>query len=234
MILLALPMRDLLLSQKVSKSWQNLIEKSVRLKRALFLTPAACGTVSYVDWRYDDKDMLTSLNLGEHLRGQNKDQLPVPYQAHWGRRRDDVGKYRVFLNPLLAVAFPFLSDKAVFGPDSYAKISKAIQWPKASWRKMYFTQPPVSLSVVETDSEDSQGSEGSARGEWTVTTVTEYENGKGLTMEELMEQLDDRDELVWVEGRGLWQDWRGPKDLEKVMMGGKEETGVKVESNEIA
>lgn len=48
MILLNVDMKTLLLSQRVSRSWQRLISTSIHLRRALFMEPVACGTVSYV------------------------------------------------------------------------------------------------------------------------------------------------------------------------------------------
>jgi hypothetical protein len=54
-ILMHLPMRDLLLATRVSKTWHNIIYGSIALRRALFFEPVSCGTVSYLDWRYDDK-----------------------------------------------------------------------------------------------------------------------------------------------------------------------------------
>jgi hypothetical protein len=51
-ILLKLPMKDLLMSQKVCRTWMWLIHGSLPLCRALFLAPAAYPNISYLDWRY--------------------------------------------------------------------------------------------------------------------------------------------------------------------------------------
>ena len=45
MILYELPPLDLLISQRVSRSWQNTISKSKKLQQALFFQPAEGGSV---------------------------------------------------------------------------------------------------------------------------------------------------------------------------------------------
>jgi len=50
-ILLELPLKDLLLSQRVCTTWRSLAISSIHIRRALFLEPAARGPISYIDWR---------------------------------------------------------------------------------------------------------------------------------------------------------------------------------------
>lgn len=78
--MLELPTQDLLLAQRVCKTWRSLIVSSIHLRRALFLEPVRCGDISYIDWRLDDKNFYdenhAQLGLGEHLRGPERDEKP--------------------------------------------------------------------------------------------------------------------------------------------------------------
>jgi len=135
-VLLNLPMKDLLLSQRVRRSWQALIITSLHLQRALFLLPAACGDISYIDWRLDDKDLYeeagAQLNLGEHLRGPDRSQPPRVYEGHWGRTREDAEKYRVFVNPLLSKCFPVLARGGIYWQEKLGDLPEPFQRVEAS------------------------------------------------------------------------------------------------------
>jgi len=50
-ILYELPMRDLLLVQRVNGRWQSTIQESKRLRRALFYEPVAGGSVKCEEHR---------------------------------------------------------------------------------------------------------------------------------------------------------------------------------------
>ncbi|KAK5124439.1 hypothetical protein LTR85_001656 [Meristemomyces frigidus] len=169
-ILLHLPTKRLLLSQRVCRTWHDMITSSIHLRRALFLEPASCGAISYLDWRLDDKDLYgpngAQLELGEHLRGPKRDRPPRMYKAHWGRTRDDAGKYRVFKNPLLAKCFAFISGESAYWQEKFQDLPEAMQRGEASWRSMFFTQPPVDCLAIEWDSGLADPA-----GEWTVTAV---------------------------------------------------------------
>ena len=216
-ILLELPMKDLLLSQRVCRLWHALITTSIRLRRALFLEPVPCGTISYLDWRLDDKDFYDEnharLGLGEDIRGPNCDQMPKVYPSHWGRSREDSGKYHVFVNPLLEKLFPVLSVSGIYWKEQLEDLPKPVQTQHASWRRMYFTQPPVNCMALECDSD---GDEDSA--DWTITWIQKIHYHKGLTMAELAAQLFNVARPAWIEGRHLWEEYRGSHDLAKVVV----------------
>ena len=130
-------MKDLLLAQRVSKSWDKTIQASISLRRALFFEPVVCGDISYLDWRYDDKCMYPdSLKLDEHLRGAKRDARPKIYQRHWGKGRDDVGKYRIFVNPLLSGLFPVLREDGCYWREMLHDLPVAARYQFASWRRM--------------------------------------------------------------------------------------------------
>lgn len=121
-IMLCLPMKTLLLSQRVSRSWKSLIDKSPLLQQALFLQPAPCGALY---WQCAELEALKG--QGAHsvpvLRTIRDDPLDsetrtiIPMLSpqsrrhnrltkhcppHWGYSAVDSGRYTVFLNPLIA------------------------------------------------------------------------------------------------------------------------------------
>lgn len=107
MVLLGLPMKDLLLDQRVCKTWRNLITTSSKLQQALFLKPAGDGPVAWIDsyydyeGRYHVKEDQTGLILGPAL----PDGFYV-LSEHWGKTRTDAGRYEVFVNPLFKWCLP--------------------------------------------------------------------------------------------------------------------------------
>lgn len=121
----------------MSKSWLNIIDASISLRRALFFESVACGDVSYLDWRYDDKCMYPdSLKLGEHVRGAKRNARPQVYQRHWGKGRNDMGKYRIFVNPLLTGLFLVLKENGCYWRETLEDLPVAARYQFASWRRM--------------------------------------------------------------------------------------------------
>ena len=165
----------------------------MRLRRALFLEPVPCGDISYLDWRLDDKDLYSDtharLGLGERLRGAERDQKPKRYPSHWGKTRHDSGKYRVFVNPLLVKLFPILSAEGVYWYEQFEDLPKAAQCEHASWKSMYFTQPPVNCMALEWDSADSEAEDVGRVADWTITTIRKSPTSKGVNMQELFWRL---------------------------------------------
>ena len=215
-------MRDLLLAQRISRSWRSLILSSIRLRRALFLESVPCGDISYIDWRLDDKDFYddahANLGLGEHLRGPKRDQKPKPYISHWGKARDDGGAYRIFVNPLLVKLFPVLSVTGLYWYETIDTLPKSAQYEYASWKSMFFTQPPVNCMAVEWDSADSEDEDAGSNVDWTVTTFRKVWGSKGLTMQELFWQLMGVGRPAWIEGRELWEEYCRAQDLGRIVV----------------
>lgn len=148
LILLSLPQRDLLLSQRVSNSFLQTTQGSVRLQRALFFAP---------DWNLEGRQFdpyashnrpgrkpennrlllrafpgcyptvtLVILNDGTRSSNQDLDQEENGDREHWSW---DV-----------CISFP--ADRA---PETKA----AVMFPEASWRRMFLSQPPcTSLHLV--------------------------------------------------------------------------------------
>lgn len=214
-ILLLLPMRDLLLSQRVCTTWRTLINTSIKVRRALFLEPAAgVGNVSFIDWRLDDKDFYKNGSVGLEfalpLRGFDGKQKPKIYKSHWGRTREDAGQYRVFVNPLLSNVFPFLGE-GIYDQEKFADLPLAMQHFEASWQGMYFTQPPVNLMAYEYDSEVDELSD------WSVSSLQRLSGIAGVRMIDLYATLVQIGRPAWIEGRLLWEKYDGVQDLARII-----------------
>lgn len=122
-ILLELPMRDLLMSQKVSKHWKAVWDGSVRIQRALYFVPAekrdkvVCGFACCVpNGRWLGTPLIITC---------------IP---------SNLAKCRAVMNPLLR------ERKVMSGIESefIALRSKLLASPEnASCRRMYISQPPT-------------------------------------------------------------------------------------------
>ena len=215
-------MKELLLSQRVCRSWQAVITTSIRLRRALFFEPVPCGDISYIDWRLDDKDLYDDnharLGLGEPLRGPNRDRMPKRYPSHWGKTRDDQGRYHIFVTPLLEQVFPVLTADGLHWHGTNDELPKSVQYERASWRWMFFTQPPVNCMAVEWDSAIDENDHAGGNADWTITAVRKVPGMKGMTMFELYMQLTGIGKPAWIEGREHWEEYRGAEDLERVVV----------------
>lgn len=229
-ILLQLPMKDLLFAQEVCKSWQTVITHSVQLRRALFMEPAKCGPVSWMDWRIDDKQMYM-MDLGpplRALRGLLHRKPLVRYQAHWGKQRVDANKYRVFINPLLAKHFPVLTRNGVFCGQTFDDLSPAMQDPAASWRRMLITQPAIDTLLLQWDYDSTQpnGSvrRASSNGGWIIDIFFKGPFDAGITAEHMLKRLQRTKGIAWIEGSEKWKDWQGAGSLGNIV---KKQAGAK-------
>ena len=122
-ILYELPMRDLLLAQRVNKQCRAIIQSSKKLQRALFFVPVEGGSMSL------------------HLRDWTHSQ-----QSTWLWKGAKT-KSKPLCNPLLGRV-----TQAIYGLSSYMSETLnerlPLSWlePNASWRRMLPTQPPNSTN----------------------------------------------------------------------------------------
>lgn len=120
-----LPHKDLLLAQRVCKTFKSLIERSHQLQQALFLLPAKCGSIAWMCAETDPMaDCLDDIKTFEELQrvkimsattSQRQARIYwhdgehhtkgvsalLPYPAHWGLTATDVDHFRIFENTLL-------------------------------------------------------------------------------------------------------------------------------------
>lgn len=144
-ILLHLPQRDLLLSQRVCRSFRRTIQGSIRLQRALFFAP---------DWNLEGRafNAYARNNMPGRKPENNRlllrafpgcyptvtlvivNDAPTLNELELGRRGNEHWSWDV------CISFP--SDRP---PDT----RPAVLYPEASWRRMFLSQPPcTSLHLV--------------------------------------------------------------------------------------
>ena len=128
-IFLHLPMAELLFAQRVCKQWQTLIQSNTRIQRALFLAP-----------------------LPPHQTSRFRLQ-PARFTSMFGEALTVREGKEYWLNPLLA-EIPLdelaVDPKGLLNLSSdgcfYSQVIVACRAPKdypgASWKKMFFSQPP--------------------------------------------------------------------------------------------
>lgn len=137
MILLQVPVRDLLLAQRVDRTWRATIRTSPALQQALFLRP------------YSDRRVFLETGITPATCSSAHD-CPKGRQAP-AVNRFTPAQCQEPNQPTLAVANPFLrllhlSDS--LSDSSYTTISSAYARPEASWRNMLITQPPLEDAVM--------------------------------------------------------------------------------------
>ncbi|KAK5128297.1 hypothetical protein LTR85_002964 [Meristemomyces frigidus] len=217
-ILLHLPFRDLLLAESVSKSFQSLIERSKKIRAALFRTPFVDGlTVEHGMYRVEvDQD-------GEDYYGSAWQTLnevayePVinPFINNFGMGSQDWNgagllKHDGFINPSGGI----LSGKPV------GNKVKVFTYKHASWRKMLAFQPPPSSVQIHC-------------AEWYMKAVDDYDWNpddcafsadfeRGVTVDRLRKTMIDHwmecpdcPHVTEREGPGTWS-FRGEMDVEQV------------------
>ncbi|PPJ52130.1 hypothetical protein CBER1_10244 [Cercospora berteroae] len=138
MILLSVSCRDLLLSQRVDRTWRGTIQGSVKLKRVLFLAPAGPVLTDFGTVR---------LTHEGDLWGPIKDDKTVDRLFRYAVNEHATEAFPVAMNPLMAPLFPIVAPTQElddFMAPFTSKEETAFNRPEASWRDMFICQPPVS------------------------------------------------------------------------------------------
>lgn len=139
--LFQLPVKDMLLAQRVSKAWHTTITSSPDIQRALFCRPSEDILLKFKDClnrglaclnRFscpDDYDDTPNSGLEEEM-----------YTNRWVITTGEEWKYEPKINPFIGCRgfFDFLHD-----------VNTSLHRPEASWRKMLLTQPPIHNILVD-------------------------------------------------------------------------------------
>lgn len=142
-ILEQLPMRDLLLAQRVCRKWKAVIEGSEYMQQLLYLKPAEAKFC----WRVEDTapwDLPTLTKVEADYKLRPGESMKATLFRHMD------------VNPLVMVNDPFqvmfdgpamLENK--LGTLAFVPQMRHKTWrnPKASWRRMLLSQPPVEMFV---------------------------------------------------------------------------------------
>lgn len=151
-VLLQLPAKDLLLAQRVSKAWQEMINTSIQIQRALFFKPRLSKTLA-IGEKPELNPWLEKLLT---LMGDRPIRLGIERQVDCARgiKYDDdslvedsensgqmLGPYH--LRPC-EHDFHLHYGVCTTAPDRFAEIP-----PTGSWRKMLAANPPCPLHIIE-------------------------------------------------------------------------------------
>ncbi|KAK5119518.1 hypothetical protein LTR85_007618 [Meristemomyces frigidus] len=152
MVLHYLPLADLLLAQRVDRTWRDIIQQSSKLQRALFFKPASEGggliPVEVVSIVVDCKEKKTC-DLERRLSTWGPWTTAYemrPRDPRWVRDPKDSSSrhYNPVINPLFDLVFPG------FNCNLAANIKKpGAARSEASWRRMLLAQPPLREMVVD-------------------------------------------------------------------------------------
>ena len=130
-ILKLTPGKTILTSQRVSREWRKVVKNSIALQRALFLAPISA----------------------EMIRLWMACEVDCDFYSEWHQYPSEDNKIAVALNPFLSTVIGHVSNEVIFdddmfkhvwcsGNDAHTTNNPAMDYPEASWRKMFFTQPP--------------------------------------------------------------------------------------------
>ncbi|KAK4989311.1 hypothetical protein LTR50_003303 [Elasticomyces elasticus] len=195
-ILLQVPIKDVLVYQRVCGQWQAVIASSIRLQRALFFAPdwtrgaRTCDTLREEDDRPEPKPQNNRLLLKAFpgyypTIAHTPSHSPTPLPGHGdagdpdeharlprGRRESQSpGRWSWDVN----VAFP---------ADHAPAASAAVLYERASWRRMLLSQPPcTSLHLVR---------------RWQKAPRPAIVRANGITMGDLSDQAAEG-KMVWNE-----------------------------------
>lgn len=133
--LLHLPLKDLLLAQRVSKRWRDLIQDSTKIRRALFLQSTHDELVSHdSDTVYGADEVGTSWQTKS---GINHSGMPIINPLVHHRERTDL-RYANRSGCILPLTFLGCADED--GINSTSTKHSA----EASWKSMSLLQPAIS------------------------------------------------------------------------------------------
>ncbi|CAK1366925.1 hypothetical protein CB0940_10286 [Cercospora beticola] len=147
-ILLQLPLADILRAQRIDRTFHDAIKKSPSVQRALFQKPCGDFTVELIDCdRFLMKECLSLETCND------RDMAPIRktgsfYSHTWVQSGTDRA-CSIVINPLLLT---YQDIRIIPGHYTY-NLDAASSWSpaaKASWEKMFLTQPPVGCVVVDT------------------------------------------------------------------------------------
>ena len=146
-ILLHLPMRDLLLAQRVSRTFKEVIENSAAIQRALFLAPESQPTpLRETDVRVNPllADMKSYISIPLYNTEGHSFKPVFIEGAGWNTEKLRIVKCEVNTarRPIGLVQLEIVLGRLP-GTACYDRVEAVGQSVHGSWRRMYLTQPPV-------------------------------------------------------------------------------------------
>lgn len=148
-MLLQLPIRDILLAQRVCKFWAHAIKTSPSLQTATFLRPTKPLQLSRA---VEPHGPLPCASCSECNQEYQRGDDSSDEGNRWVADVDNSCEHRIVLNPIFEIYQPWKSWYHEPGEFSGVRAnffeSDVYRRPEASWRKMLFTQPPLSKIFI--------------------------------------------------------------------------------------
>lgn len=161
-ILLDLPMRDLLLAQRINKRFKHLIDDSIAIQRALYFTPSLATTadgeavVPIINPLLQNQMRVASAPVISTIFGFVRrplifsvDAVIVSYDT------SDPGKPPTFEAAISITDFCRHTHPSIVGVSEATKC-----FPQGSWRRMLATQPPCALDSYSRTRSSASGTGG--------------------------------------------------------------------------
>ncbi|KAK5700252.1 hypothetical protein LTR17_023094 [Elasticomyces elasticus] len=145
MILLNLPLLDILMAQRVNRTWQQLITTSPDLQRALFFRPVNGGMLvenpgkAFVLRCPQSREC--DIRQTNATGGKADVMGPVPQ----GCREVVISDASIIMNPFLSCSLPWKGSV----PKCWKKVGQRGVRGNASWRRMLLSQPPLARVVYQ-------------------------------------------------------------------------------------
>ena len=170
-ILVHLPMRDLLLAQRVSRTFKEVIENSAAIQRALFLAPEAQPTpLRETDVRVSPllADMKSYISIPLYNTEGHSFKPVFIEGAGWNTEKLRIVKCEVNTlrdgvpHPIGLAQLEIILGRLP-GTACYDRVEAVGKSVHGSWRRMYLTQPPVltwSWEIWRSDGMDIDADEG--------------------------------------------------------------------------
>lgn len=143
-VLEQLPMRDLLLAQRVCRKWKAVIEGSEYMQQLLFFQP---GKAKFC-WKYNDSD---DVSRSENLVRVEAEYQLLDEEAATTRLYDEGEFNPLVFNQQSDDVIPYWESAQESG-NAFAEFlpqfgHKSWSYKQASWRRMLVTQPPATYMV---------------------------------------------------------------------------------------
>lgn len=139
-ILLYVPERDLLLSQRVNQTFRNVTKHSPQLQRKLFYTADT----------YQERDLLRELKWNPLLHAFH----PYKRSNTSIRRRFGSKLWQSWRNLSQSNQLSREDFVEACTPGIELEVLRKVNYPTASWKKMYFTHPAVSRMTTDVEHPD--------------------------------------------------------------------------------
>lgn len=206
-ILVSLPIRDLLLAQRISKHFQQVIEDSITLQRALFFKPAPATR--------DGKAVTPVINplLAKPTRLSPRDKVPMLLTTHDNFHGPKGTPLILFVEALGLQYSPMPFEHQCYAQHFEVRVRLdnvlCVEWlggaigttvcySKGSWQRMLATQPPcqVNWQVLGSFADKTRGQIAGLQsvGEWFIDRA--YSEAEPATVEHYKKWLEEGVDLA--------------------------------------